>query len=444
MWMPKLSGDGSLHRQIVTAIATAIEGGELRPGDRLPTQREMAWRLGVNLSTVTKAYKEVARRHLVSGQAARGTFVLASSHEARLFALKDVSPMAVDLSTSVPALPEGDSDYQEAMVAVARDMGHQALCAYPTAYLIGATRAAIVKWLAWRGFACPAAHVWPCGGAHGALMAVLLALRAFHVPVLVENFTFPGMKAMARQLGMKLVPVECDCEGMKPASLLASARATGARIAVIVANLQNPTGAVMGKARRLDIAAAAIEANIVVIEDDVYGPLTDQPPLCSVLGDRGILIGSLSKSVLPGLRFGFIADGAAHLASLDETVHSTSWLATPLSLAIGSKWILDGTAMRRAAWQRDEVFERWRMTTRVLGGSSLPPGPHVWLRTPDGAGEDIAERCGALGVEVVPASVFSTGPGWVPRIRICLTAAPTRHALSIALERLGYLGLRVA
>lgn len=442
MWMPKLGGDGPLYRQIATAIATAIEEGELRPGDQLPTQREMAWRLNINLSTVTKAYLEVARRHLVSSQVARGTFVLASSHEARLFSLKDVPSVVVDLSTSVPALPEEDCYYAEAIAEVVRVMG-RALCSYPTPHLIGTTKTAIAKWLAWRGFECPPDSIWPCSGAHGGLLAALLSLRAAGTPVLVESFTFPGMKAVSRQLGVKLVPVECDAEGMKPTSLVVNARATGARTAVVVANLQNPTGAQMGNTRRLDIAAAAAEANIVVIEDDVYGPLTDQPPLCSVLGDGGILIGSLSKSVLPGLRFGFIAGGAAHLTSLDENVHSTSWLATPLSLAIASKWILDGTAMRRAAWQRSEIVERWHMMTQVLGSSQLPPGPHVWLQTPDSTGEDIAGRCRALGVEVVPATVFSAGHHQTPRIRICLTAAPTRHALSIALERLAFLGLRV-
>jgi DNA-binding transcriptional MocR family regulator len=443
VWMPKLHGDGPLYRQIVTALAAAIEGGELRPGDRLPTQREMAWQLKVNLSTVTKAYQEAARRHLLNSQVARGTFVLASSHEAKLFSLKDVPASVVDLSTSVPVLPEDDGSYAEAITEVARDMG-RALCAYPNPHLIETAKMAISKWLAWRGFECSADNVLPCSGAHGGLLATMLSLRTAHAPVLVESFTFPGMKAVARQLGLRLVPVECDEQGMKPASLLVNARATGAFTAVIVANLQNPTGTSMETSRRSEIAAVAAEANIVIVEDDVYGPLTDQPPLSTELGDRGILIGSLSKSVLPGLRFGFVAGGASHLASLNEDIHTASWLAAPLGLAVASKWILDGTAMRRAAWQRGEILERWGMMTRVLGRSQLAPGPHVWLETPDTSDEDIVSLCRTLGVEVVPASVFSTGHQKARRIRICLTTPPTRYSLSIALERLAHLGLRVA
>ncbi|MTK63311.1 MAG: PLP-dependent aminotransferase family protein, partial [Methanobacterium sp.] len=271
MWMPQLCGEGPLYRQIVIALATAIEEGGLRPGDRLHTHRELAWRLDINLSTVTKAYQEAARRHLVSSQVARGTFVLASSHEARLFSLKDVPSIGVDLSTSVPALPEKDCDYAASVTEVVHGAG-QSLCGYPAPHLLATTKTAIVTWLAWRGFECLPTRVLPCCGAHGGLLAVLLSLRAANTPVLVETFTFPGMKAVARQLGVRLIPVDCDAEGMKPASLLMNARATGARIAVIVANLQNPTGAIMGPARRLEIAAAAAAAELVIGADDVYGP----------------------------------------------------------------------------------------------------------------------------------------------------------------------------
>lgn len=444
MWTPDLRASTAKHRQIVEALSAAIAQGELRPGDQLPPQRELAWRLKVNLSTVTKAYDEAARRHLVSGQVGRGTFVLASSNEAKLFKLKNTSADVVDLSTNIPASFDADSSFEDTVSEFIRDE-RLSLETYHASHLCETTKIAVANWLEWRGFRCQPENVLLSAGAQAGLLAVLLSLKSMGASVLTESFTFPGMKAIARQLGLKLVPVECDAEGMKPASLLAAARSSDARIAVLVANLQNPTGALMGKNRRAEIAAIAEAANLLIIEDDVYGPLTDSPPLCAELGDRGILVSSFSKSVSPGLRFGFIVASGSNLAALHDDVHTTHWPTAPLSLAVASRWIADGTAVRRTTMQRNEIYERWRLMAEELDGGGLHPAPHAWLRTPNLCDEeDVVSRCRALGVEVVPASTFSTSHYSGTFVRICLTAPRTRHLLSVAIGRLSQLGLRVA
>jgi len=83
MWTPDLNGrNQTRYLAIVEALADSIAAGELRPGERLPTYRELAWQLRVNVSTVTQAYREAARQHLVSGEVGRGTYVLSGSREA--------------------------------------------------------------------------------------------------------------------------------------------------------------------------------------------------------------------------------------------------------------------------------------------------------------------------------------------------------------------------
>ena len=68
MWAPDLTGRNPVkYLAIVEALAEAVESGTLQPGAQLPTHRELAWRLRVNVSTVTQAYREAARRHLVTG-----------------------------------------------------------------------------------------------------------------------------------------------------------------------------------------------------------------------------------------------------------------------------------------------------------------------------------------------------------------------------------------
>ncbi|OUS17281.1 hypothetical protein A9Q97_01755, partial [Rhodospirillales bacterium 47_12_T64] len=91
MWKPELDpAIGIKYLAVVDAITKAISRGELRTGDRLPTHRDLAWELKMNVSTITQGYKEATRRHLIGGEVGRGTFVLATSREAELFSLKKV------------------------------------------------------------------------------------------------------------------------------------------------------------------------------------------------------------------------------------------------------------------------------------------------------------------------------------------------------------------
>src|SRR5215813_10658704 len=75
-WTPDLSRhDGPRYRAIADAIAADFHGGQLKPGDRLPTHRDLAFRLGVTVGTVTRAYAEAQRRGLLEGHVGRGSFL---------------------------------------------------------------------------------------------------------------------------------------------------------------------------------------------------------------------------------------------------------------------------------------------------------------------------------------------------------------------------------
>src|SRR3546814_8209751 len=78
IWIPKIDHrPAPRYRAIAEAISDAIASGELPSGTRLPPQRELAWRLGVTVGTVTRAYDLAAQRRLLSGEVGRGTFVRA-------------------------------------------------------------------------------------------------------------------------------------------------------------------------------------------------------------------------------------------------------------------------------------------------------------------------------------------------------------------------------
>ena len=180
--VPSLEGRGAVrYLAIVEALADAIAAGDLQPGERLPTHRDLAWKLGLNVSTVTQAYREAARRHLVSGEVGRGTYVLAASREAALFGLKAVVPngaaVPIDLSTNVPAVDPDSTDLAAALAAVAAEGRIDAALAYHSPALLRRAGIAGAAWLAARGLHLRPADVVP-RRAQAALTAVLLQLCA--------------------------------------------------------------------------------------------------------------------------------------------------------------------------------------------------------------------------------------------------------------------------
>lgn len=439
MWIPTLTAsDQPRYLALVDAIADAIERGELKVGQRLPPQRRLAWALGLNPSTTQQAYREAAARHLVAGAVGRGTYVLAGSKEATLFRLKrhDAEQAVIDLSTNVPVVEPDNRDLQASLHRLLELEQSGLLEHYlgPEQLLAGRVHGA--RWLAERGLTLATDELLLCAGAQYALNCVLQSVCENGEAVMVEALTAPGIKAACRQLRLPVHGVALDEHGLRPDELDRVTRASGARVLVITPTLHNPTSTCMDAARRQAIAEVVKRHQLLVIEDDVYGALSEQPPLYPLLEGRGILVSSLSKTVAAGLRVGWIVAQPSVLAQIEPHSQASHWSVSPLDLHIACQWIADGTAARRLAWNRQETAERWRLARSVLGAALLDDrqaSPHVWVAAPAGA-EALAADCRRRGVEVVPGNVFAIGVDEVKAVRISLSAATSRAQLKQGLE----------
>lgn len=439
MWIPMLTAsDQPRYLALVDAIADAIERGELKVGQRLPPQRRLAWALGLNPSTTQQAYREAAARHLVAGAVGRGTYVLAGSKEATLFRLKrhDAEQAVIDLSTNVPVVDPDNRDLQASLHRLLELEQSGLLEHYlgPEQLLAGRVHGA--RWLAERGLTLATDELLLCAGAQYALNCVLQSVCEDGEAVMVEALTAPGIKAACRQLRLPVHGVALDEHGLRPDELDRVTRASGARVLVITPTLHNPTSTCMDAPRRQAIAEVVKRHQLLVIEDDVYGALSEQPPLYPLLEGRGILVTSLSKTVAAGLRVGWIVAQPSLLAQIEPHSQASHWSVSPLDLHIACQWIADGTAARRLAWNRQETAERWRLARSVLGAALLDDrqaSPHVWLAAPAGA-EALAADCRRRGVEVVPGNVFAIGVDEVKAVRISLSAATSRAQLKQGLE----------
>lgn len=432
------ASDQPRYLALVDAIADAIERGELKVGQRLPPQRRLAWALGLNPSTTQQAYREAAARHLVAGAVGRGTYVLAGSKEATLFRLKrhDAEQAVIDLSTNVPVVDPDNRDLQASLHRLLELEQSGLLEHYlgPEQLLAGRVHGA--RWLAERGLTLATDELLLCAGAQYALNCVLQSVCEDGEAVMVEALTAPGIKAACRQLRLPVHGVALDEHGLRPDELDRVTRASGARVLVITPTLHNPTSTCMDAARRQAIAEVVKRHQLLVIEDDVYGALSEQPPLYPLLEGRGILVTSLSKTVAAGLRVGWIVAQPSLLAQIEPHSQASHWSVSPLDLHIACQWIADGTAARRLAWNRQETAERWRLARSVLGAALLDDrqaSPHVWVAAPAGA-EALAADCRRRGVEVVPGNVFAIGVDEVKAVRISLSAATSRAQLKQGLE----------
>jgi DNA-binding transcriptional MocR family regulator len=424
-----------LYQAVAEGLAAAIAVGRLQPGDRLPTHRALSHHLGVTVSTITQAYAEASRRRLVSGEIGRGTFVLAESREAALFTLERRGEgRRIDLSTNVPADLAGPA-IAEALAGF--DAARIARTAtYPGAEDLARAKLAIVRLLEGRGLRPRAAEITPCAGAQQALTVALLALAGRGGDILCEAVTSPGVKAAARSLGLRLHPVPMDGEGIDPEALARIARASGARTVVLVPALQNPTGAIMRAARREAVAEVVRGARLTLVEDDVYGPLVDEPAVAALCWERALVASSLSKTVAPGLRFGWLAGGHPGLADIARDIHLTAWGLAPLASALAVAMIESGAAAGLVARQRDEIAQRQRLARRILGpAASSPAAPHLWRGVVGGA-DAAAASAAAVGVDVASGDLFAPGRGETGHVRLCITAPATRALLVEGLERL--------
>ena len=298
MWVPDLSRrSGPIAVAVADAIADAVQAGRLAAGDRLPPQRDLADALGIAVTTITRGYAEAERRGLVSGEVGRGTFVRAPAFSSK----PEREPHAIDLSVNALLPHAHAAELIERFAAITRGLPASRLLDYQSHFGRPELRAAAADWVRRWGVDAPADELLLTVGAQHGLAAVFGALCAPGDEVLVDPLTYPGMKAVANYLRIRLKPVPVDRDGMLPDALAAAAVRGRARLLYCMPSVHNPTGTSMSARRRKELIAAVDRAGITVVEDDSYGFLAEKlTPLTAAMPERAIYVSGLSKSVVPG------------------------------------------------------------------------------------------------------------------------------------------------
>ncbi|KFG10186.1 PLP-dependent aminotransferase family protein [Streptomyces scabiei] len=418
------------YRRIADRIADDIAAGRLRPGDRLPPQRVFARRRGIAGSTAGRVYAELVRRGLVVGEVGRGTFVRAAPPGPAGRALAEPAGAApVNLELNYPSAP-GQSELLAAGLAplLRPDVLTDALRTAPAAGT-PAAREAAAGLLATEGWRPAPDRFLFTGNARQAIAAALAHLVRPGARVGVEALTYPLVKEIAARLGVTLVPLTTDGQGLRPEAVAAAHRAAPLSAVYAQPTLHNPTSVTMGDGRRSELACVVRELDLPVIEDRIWSFLGDgdgdgggdggaggsgagaPPPLAAYAPERVFVVDGLSKRVAPGLTVGFLVVPRGRAGQAADAVRSGGWAAGRFALEAGARWIGDGTVGRLAAAKRADAAARQRLVAEELAGFAVRGDPrayYAWWELPEPWRADtFCAAAAERGVAVTPGSAFA-------------------------------------
>ncbi|MFJ9866966.1 PLP-dependent aminotransferase family protein [Streptomyces sp. NPDC101165] len=405
-------------RALQAALREAIRSGRLTPGTRLPSSRDLAADLGVSRGLVTEAYEQLtAEGYLRSGRGA-GTWVGDAVRAARPGA-RDLAPRSPGTRADfVPGTPDLSlfprAAWAAAQRAVLAELPHHDL-GYPDPRGLPRLRTALAGLLARRRgvVAGPERIVVVSGVAQAsALVGSVLHTRGMRT-IGVEDPGSPQHDGLYAAAGLGTVPLPLDEDGLA----LGPLRASGARAVVTTPAHQYPTGIAYSARRRAELLDWARSVDGLVLEDDYDGDFRyDRAPVGALQGldpERVAYMGSVSKSLAPGLRLGWLLVPAALMEEIVERKRTMDLGHPSLDQALFAHFLERGDYDRQLRRCQRAYRERRDALVAALAGqfpearvSGIAAGLHAIAELPEryGPEEEFLKRVTGAGIAVRPLS----------------------------------------
>ncbi|WP_346621430.1 PLP-dependent aminotransferase family protein [Blastococcus montanus] len=423
-------------------IRELVSTGLLPVGSRLPAERELAAAVGVSRVTVSSAYRLLREQGYASTRHGSGTVTGLPPARDSSWGPPSTDPAVLDLAHAAPeAAPQLAAAYEQALTA---------LPAFATGHGYAASglpelRAAVADRFTARGLPTEPDQVVITAGTGDATAVVLETLLQPGDRVLVEHPTYPGAVTMVAAHGGRCVPAALDAAD--PDALVGAAhvvaRQSSPRLAFLMPDFSNPSGARVSASGRRRLAATLWQQGVLAVVDEVTAELhldgDALPPFAAGLPDAAtITVGGLSKAVWGGLRIGWLRTDAA--------------LAAQLAAALGRRQltvgILDQLAAALLVRSLDEVLAERRATlrerrdvlvaelTRALPDWSVPTpdgGLSLWCRLPAGlSSAALAAAAGPEGLLLAEGRAFGTGHAFDDHLRLPFSRPPAELRAAVA------------
>lgn len=426
--------------RLADAVAAEIAGGALKPGDRLPPQRTFAFERKIAASTASRVYTELLRRGLVVGEVGRGTFVSGESRQPVATLAHEPRGMRVDLEVNYPMLPTQAAMIAKSLAGLERAEALDVAQRQGSSGGTQATRNIAASFMARPGWTPNSEQFAFTANGRQCIAAVLSALVPAGARCGVEALTYPFIKGIAARLGVTLVPLAMDAQGVRPDAVQKAHREAHLSALYIQPTIQNPLGMTMPAARRAELLRVVEKLDLTVIEDTVYGFLSDEAPMAAMAPDRCVVLDSLSKKVAPGLALGFVVSPPRLRESILNSIRSGGWTASGYAFAAGQRLMGDGTATELIRLKRADAQRRQQMAAERLAGFDIQADKksyHLWLSLPaHWRSQTLVAAAARRDIALTPSTTFAIIPGHAPNaVRLAL-AAPPMEQLDFALRTL--------
>lgn len=420
-----------LAEQIRKAITTAIEGGVLTPGARLPSWQDLAAQLGVARGTVRSAYEKLSAAQLIVASRASGTHVAVRP---RAVTRPEQPPDPGSFMEMYQEMNRGPAIFQMGVPAAeifpatlfARIRSHAVRAEagappiYPDPRGEPELRREIAAYLAIsRSIECSPSQVFITGGYSSGLGLALRVLGLEGQKAWTEEPGFPFTRRGLELARLSLAPIPVDASGIDVDHGLR--HVPDAKLVVVTPGQQAPLGVTLSLERRLRLLDWAAHEGVWVIEDDYLSELQligrAAPALASLDRDERVIhIGSFSKTVSPTLRLGFLIAPVSLLSRFAEVAACLAPPPGPSVQLATAEFIREGHYMRHLrrtkraySAQRDALLECVRPHVEAAGITTA--GLAVLLRLPEGAPDtSIARESLAFGMAPAPLSTWYVRP----------------------------------
>lgn len=422
-WKPTLTRSGRpIYAELAQQLERDIKSGALLPGTKLPPQRELADFLNINLSTVSRAFKICEDNGLLTGSVGDGTYVSYNS----LTRLTDAPhEEMIRLDAMTPETLE-----QSELVSILRRMlaepGHERLFQYDLAHP-NWQREAACRLLRRAGCNASADRILTAGGGQNAIAAIFAALLRRGDKLGVDPLTYPGVKSAAKLFGVQLVPIEQEDGCMSEAGIRYAVKNDGVRALFIMPDYQNPTAHVMSTEQRQMIARAAVESDLLIIEDGICKLLSDDlSSVHDLAPENTIFTLSLSKTISPALKTAYIVAPERFSGPLDDALYSINLSQSALLSELGARLIASDNLEPLLARRAEGIEKRNNLVDIILKDFTVRGDNHAlsrWLVLPEGMnGAQFEREAAKRGVCVYGSEHFAVGksiPEAGARLAIC-------------------------
>ncbi|RKP58255.1 PLP-dependent aminotransferase family protein [Cohnella endophytica] len=452
-WKPDFSSETPLYIQIKEVIKNKIALGEWVVGTKIPSQRALAEHFNVNRSTVVSALSDLMAEGLLEGNTKGGTKVVNNTWNLLAASPPPDWSSYVQSGNHYPNQPAiqhiNRAEFQEGIIRLGT--GELSPDLLPSAqmkkifdkfsansFTLGYEepkgnrylREQVVEYLRGLGIQSSPSNILIVSGALQGLQLISMGLLQRGSSILLEKPSYLYSVHVFQSNAIKLIGLPLDAEGIQTNQISRYMKGYNASLLYTIPSFHNPTGCMMSESRRQELMKVCADEGLPIIEDDVYRELwfDEPPPLPLKARDPNALVlylGSLSKSLSPGLRIGWVVAPEAVIDRLADIKMQFDYGSSSISQWAAAEWIGSGLYQEHAAHIRDHLKRRRDLTlqlleTHFLGIAtwSVPSGGfYIWIRfTVDVPMQMLFDHALKAGILLNPGSIYDRSAGNFLRI----------------------------